>query len=100
MTVKIVVPMMLNIRWMMVVRLAAGFVPMEARTAVIQVPMFCPNRMYTALDRGTSPALARACRMPTEAEEDWMMAVNTAPMAMPASGLENVVMKLMNTSEL
>ena len=43
------VPMMLNIRWMMVVRLALRVVPMEASTAVMQVPMFCPNRTNTEL---------------------------------------------------
>ena len=37
------VPMMLNIRWMMVVRLALRLVPMAASTAVMQVPMFWPN---------------------------------------------------------
>ena len=38
--VKIMVPMMLNIRWIRVVRLAFRLVPMLASTAVIQVPMF------------------------------------------------------------
>ena len=47
--VKIRVPMMLNIRWMMVARLALRVVPMEARTAVMQVPMFWPNRTNTEL---------------------------------------------------
>ena len=42
------VPMMLNIRWIIVERLALTFVPIEAKTAVMQVPMFCPNNTYTA----------------------------------------------------
>ena len=35
-----------------------------------QVPMFWPNRTYTALERGIRPLEASACKMPTEAEED------------------------------
>ena len=84
---------------MMVVRLALRLVPMEASTAVMQVPMFWPNRTYTALDRGISPLEASACKMPTDAEEDWMMAVNTAPARMPSTGLENRVISEMNASE-
>ena len=99
MMVKIMVPMILNIRWMMVVRLALGRVPMDASTAVIQVPMFCPNRMNTALDRGIIPVEARACRIPTEAEEDWIRAVKMAPMAIPISGFLKVVIKLMKVAE-
>ena len=38
--VKRMVPKTLNIRWIMVVRLALRLVPIEASTAVIQVPMF------------------------------------------------------------
>ena len=88
-TVKIAVPMILNIRWMIVVRLAFTFVPMDASTAVIQVPMFCPKRTYTAPESGIMPVAASACRMPTDAEDDWMTAVNTAPTRMPISGLLN-----------
>ena len=39
-TTKIAVPTTLNIRWMAVVRFAFLLVPTEARTAVIQVPIF------------------------------------------------------------
>ena len=85
---------------MIVVLFAFVFVPIDARTAVIHVPIFCPNRIYTALERGTSPAVASACRIPTDAEEDWMIAVKIAPIAIPASGFWKVVIKLMNTSEL
>lgn len=50
MTVNRTVPNTLNIRWMMVVRLALRLVPMEAKTAVIQVPMFCPKmNVYRAV---------------------------------------------------
>ena len=91
--------MILNIRWMIVVRLAFTFVPMDASTAVIQVPMFCPKRTYTAPESGIMPVAASACRMPTDAEDDWMTAVNTAPTRMPISGLLNWVIRLMNASD-
>ena len=32
---------------------------------------------------------ARACRIPTEAELDWMMPVSTAPASTPSSGFLN-----------
>ena len=38
--VKIIVPMILKVKWIMVVRLAFLLVPMDARTAVMQVPIF------------------------------------------------------------
>ena len=91
--VKSTVPMMLNIRWMIVARLALRLVPMEARTAVIQVPIFWPKRMNTELEKLMAPLVARAWRMPTEAEEDWIRAVNRAPTAMPSRGLENLVIR-------
>ena len=88
MTVNRTVPNTLNIRWMMVVRLALRLVPMEAKTAVIQVPMFCPKRTYTALSRPITPLRASACRIPTEAEEDWIRAVMPAPTRTPMKRLE------------
>ena len=39
-TTKMAVPMMLNSRWMAVARFAFLVVPMEARTAVMQVPIY------------------------------------------------------------
>ena len=91
--VKTAVPMRLNIRWMMVVRLALRPVPTEASTAVMQVPMFWPKRTKTALSSPMTPLLARAWRIPTEAEEDWMRAVKRAPARMPSTGLENLVIR-------
>ena len=35
------------------------------------------------------PVEDTACRMPTEAEEDWIMAVSTAPASTPKMGLVN-----------
>ena len=70
MTVNRIDPKILNIRWITVVRFALTFIPIDAKTAVIQVPMFCPNKMYTALESGTIPVAASACRIPTDADDD------------------------------
>ena len=70
MTVNRIEPKILNIRWITVVRFALTFIPIDAKTAVIQVPMFCPNKMYTALESGTIPVAASACRIPTDADDD------------------------------
>lgn len=43
-TVKMLVPIRLKSRWMTVVRFALRPVPIEASTAVMQVPMFWPKR--------------------------------------------------------
>ena len=68
--VKITVPIKLNVRWMIVVRFAFLLVPIDASTAVIQVPIFCPKRTNTALGSPINPLDARACKIPTDAEED------------------------------
>ena len=68
-------------------RFAFRLVPMEARTAVMQVPMFWPKRIYTAVGSPMTPLTAKACRIPTEAEEDWISAVKAAPARMPINGL-------------
>ena len=43
--------------------------------------------MGMAEPKVTSPVLDSACRMPTEAEEDWMMTVTTTPTSTPRTGL-------------
>ena len=58
--VNMAVPITLNNIWMIVVLFALTFVPIEARTAVIHVPMFCPKSTYTALESGIMPVEARA----------------------------------------
>ncbi len=79
MTVNRTVPNTLNIRWMMVVRLALRLVPMEAKTAVIQVPMFCAEEDVYRAVQGRLPTKGQRCRIPTEAEEDWIRAVKPRP---------------------
>ena len=88
--VKTTAPMRLNIRWIRVARRALRLVPMEASTAVTQVPILVPKRTKEALAKGMMPALNRVCTMPTAAAEDWMMAVKQAPTRMPTMGLEKL----------
>ena len=53
-----------------------------------QVPMFWPMMMGMAAATDTAPVeRGSACRMPTEGEEDWMMAVSSAPTSTPNTGL-------------
>ena len=42
-----------------------------------------------------TPPAARVCKMPTEAEEDWIRAVNSAPNRMPSRGLDRVDIRWM-----
>ena len=46
--------------------------------------------MGMAVPNVTCPVAESACRMPTEAEDDWMMPVSTAPASTPRMGLENM----------
>ena len=49
---------------------------------------------------GTSPAAARLCRIPTDADELWMIAVTPAPARIPRNGLcPNVTNRLRNISD-
>ena len=63
-------PMTLKYRWTTALRLAALDAPTDAISGVEQVPMFWPRMMGMALPQVTTPVLERACRMPTDAEED------------------------------
>ena len=91
------VPMMLKQRWTTAARRAFLLAPTEEIMAVTQVPMFWPMMMGMAVPQVTCPVEARACKMPTEAEEDWMMAVRTAPARTPRMGLENIRRMLANS---
>ena len=67
---------------------AAVLVPLPAIREVRQVPMFWPNRMYMAVERGIRPCPARACRRPTLAAEEFSTMQMTAPINTPRIGLE------------
>ncbi len=60
--------------------------PTAESSAVTQVPMFCPMMMGTALRSVMAPVADSACKMPTEAEELWIIAVSTAPASTPSTG--------------
>ena len=84
------VPMILKQRCTRAARRAFLLVPTEDSMAVMQVPMFWPMMMGMAVPMVTWPVADRACRIPTEAEELWMMAVRTAPASTPRMGLEKI----------
>ena len=79
--------------------MAFRLAPMAASSAVIQVPIFCPNKIKAALSKVTTPPAANACKMPTEAEEDWIMAVKIIPAKIPKIGFSNRVNSLINSVE-
>ncbi|OPZ61630.1 MAG: hypothetical protein BWY85_02352 [Firmicutes bacterium ADurb.Bin506] len=84
----------------MAVRRAVRLVPMEARIAVMQVPMLSPKRIGTATSSVITPgdAIATAMRIPTVAELLWMMTVMTSPTSTPRTGLPaNACMALAKT---
>ena len=79
---------------MIVALFALLSVPIDAKIAVIHVPIFCPNNTKAASWKLITPLNANACRIPTEAEDDWMTAVKIIPAMIPISGLENLVIRL------
>ena len=63
--------------------------PILERIAVAQVPIFCPMMMGIAIPYVMPPVIERACSMPTEAAELWMIAVMTRPVRTPRMGFLN-----------
>ena len=94
-----IVPIILNIKWITVVLLAFLFVPIDASTAVIHVPIFWPNRTYTEFESDIMPLFDNACKIPTDADDDWIIAVNIAPASIPTRGFENVEIICVNVCE-
>ena len=72
-----------------------GCVPMAASTAVIQVPIFCPNSTYTALGKGYDAAVGQGLQDTHRGGGglDQGREAGARP-AIPISGLEKVVIKL------
>ena len=56
-------------------------------SGVNAVPMCAPRMMGMAEPKVTRPVLDSACKIPTEAEEDWMITVTTTPTSTPRMGL-------------
>ena len=78
-------------------RFAFFLAPIAERIAVIQVPMFCPIMIGIAALNGTVPVRHRACRIPTDAEDDWITAVRRAPAITPNNGFENLSNRFVNS---
>ena len=55
-------------------------------SGVNAVPICAPRMMGMAELKVTSPVLDSACKIPTEAEEDWMITVTTTPTRTPRMG--------------
>ena len=58
---------------------------------VMVVPIFCPKITGIAVEKGMLQVNANACKTPTDAEEDWIIAVNAVPNKIPIIGLEKTV---------
>ena len=61
--------------------------PPMVSSGVNAVPMCAPRMMGMAEPKVTRPVLDSACKIPTEAEEDWMITVTTTPTSTPRMGL-------------
>ena len=85
-TPKIAAPHTLKDRWIIAARFP--FLPELTldKSAVTHVPIFCPSVINTADFQFTTPFIASVCKMPTEADELWMIAVTTAPVRIPSNG--------------
>ena len=59
--------------------------------------MFCPMMIGIAALNGTAPVRQSACRIPTDAEDDWITAVRSAPARTPSNGLENLSNRFVNS---
>ena len=90
--------MTLKYRWTMAARRALALVPTEEISAVTQVPIFCPITMGTAEATVMLPVADMAWRMPTDAEEDWIIPVTTAPARTPKTGFWNMVRMLVKAA--
>ena len=90
-------PIILKERCTAATLLAPLLAPIDERIAVTQVPIFCPMMIGMAVPYVTDPVRHSACRIPTEADELWIAAVNTVPAATPSTGFENMVRMLTNS---
>ena len=89
--------MILKYRCTKAVRFALLFAPRADSIAVTQVPIFWPIIMGITEPYVNAPVTDKACRIPTDAEEDWIIAVNRAPTITPKIGLRNMVRILVNS---
>ena len=95
---RITLPMMLKYRWISAARLPSLEEPPMVSSGVNAVPMWAPRMMGMAELKVTRPVLDNACRIPTDAEEDWMTTVTTTPTRMPRMGFVMVTNRFWNTA--
>ena len=64
-------------------------VPIEEIRIGTLAPIFIPISMGMAVEKDTRPASENDCRIPTEAELDWMIAATRTPTRRPSIGFSN-----------
>ena len=84
-------------KWISAARFALREAPIPEIMAVTQVPIFCPMIMGTAAPKLTAPVMHSACKIPTDAEEDWITAVRMSPASTPNTGFWNLISRLVNS---
>ena len=62
-------------------------------------PTLIPHIMKAAKYKGISPCIARACRIPTAADELWMTIHSTTPIKNPRTGFFAFRIKFWNMTE-
>ena len=76
--IQIRTPLVLKRMWTIAARTASRGFPIDARKAVMQVPMLAPNTSAMPASRLRKPWLASTMITPVVAEELWMSAVKVA----------------------
>ncbi len=90
---QIITPATLKKRCTTAARTASRGLPITASPAVAQVPMLAPKASAMPASRLMKPWLAMTMTMPVDADDDWMMAVNTSAMRTPTIGLSIVFIR-------
>src|SRR5205814_8993401 len=80
-------PEELKAMWATATRLASALAPIDAVSAVTQVPTFAPSTTATAPRRLSSPWWAKASARARVAADDGTSALNAAPTRTPGTGL-------------
>ena len=96
-------PMTLNKTWKNAALLAGIDPPIEARTAVIVVPIFDPNKNGKAIFKPIAPAPYICWTIAIVAADDWIAHVRIVPPSKPSQGLfikNSVICVNSGTSEI
>ena len=81
-------------------RFASRDVPILARPAVIQVPIFAPKTSGIPASSVINPCCARTMTMPVNALELWIRAVNTVPTNRANNGFSKPFIKSINSGQV